>query len=232
MSLDATLQDARERVLQTAGPIFAEKGFRDTTVREICDRAQVNLASVNYYFRDKEGLYLEVVRRAHQGLLEQVPTPLWAPETPAEQKLTDFIRALLTRMLGDAGAPWQHSLMLRELLYPTHACRALVEDYIRPQFEVLQAILSELLPESTATAVRQQIVFSIVGQCLYYRVAPHVVRMLVGDADLANHFGVEPLVHHISQFTLAALGASGQGLPAGVPISAPKSRTRRHSSPN
>ena len=42
----------RERLLEAAGEIFAEHGFRNTTVREICKRADINLAAVNYYFRD------------------------------------------------------------------------------------------------------------------------------------------------------------------------------------
>ena len=46
------LDDTATRVLNAAGPIFAEKGFKDATVREICSAAGVNLASVNYYFRD------------------------------------------------------------------------------------------------------------------------------------------------------------------------------------
>ena len=46
--------DTASRLLNAAGPIFAEKGYQNATVREICAAAGVNLASVNYYFRDKE----------------------------------------------------------------------------------------------------------------------------------------------------------------------------------
>ncbi len=47
------LEEAKARLLHTAGEIFAEKGFHAATVREICQQAQVNIASVNYYFGDK-----------------------------------------------------------------------------------------------------------------------------------------------------------------------------------
>jgi AcrR family transcriptional regulator len=50
---DSAADDTATRVLNAAGLIFAEKGFKDATVREICSAAGVNLASVNYYFRDK-----------------------------------------------------------------------------------------------------------------------------------------------------------------------------------
>ena len=62
--------DPRRRLLETAGQIFAEKGFDGATVREICRRAGVNIAAVNYYFRDKEQLYIEAVKSAACGSLE------------------------------------------------------------------------------------------------------------------------------------------------------------------
>ena len=54
----------RERVLTAASEIFAEKGYRDATVSEICEAADANIASVNYHFGDKESLYDEVWRHA------------------------------------------------------------------------------------------------------------------------------------------------------------------------
>src|SRR5438445_461215 len=52
----------RQRLLDAAGPIFAEKGCQTASVRDITDRAGVNVSAVNYYFRSKEQLYLETVR--------------------------------------------------------------------------------------------------------------------------------------------------------------------------
>ena len=52
MSNDTT----RERILQAAGEAFAAAGYRTTTVRDICQKADVNLASVNYHFGDKQRL--------------------------------------------------------------------------------------------------------------------------------------------------------------------------------
>src|SRR5205085_319722 len=85
----------RERILDAAGEIFAERGFDAATIREICKRADANIAAVNYYYRDKECLYLEAVVRAHQWRTKQFPLPTWDAAMPPEMKLADFISTLI-----------------------------------------------------------------------------------------------------------------------------------------
>jgi AcrR family transcriptional regulator len=50
-------RSAREQLISHATRIFAAKGYAAATTREICDAAGVNIASIHYYFGDKEGLY-------------------------------------------------------------------------------------------------------------------------------------------------------------------------------
>src|SRR5438309_6804835 len=158
---DATQQ----RLLEAAEEIFAEKGFKATSIRAICKRAGANIAAVNYYFEDKEKLYIETVKYAHRGCTEGAPFPEWAPDTPPIQKLRDFIRVMVTRMLSPQ-SPASLQLMMREMAQPTAACVEVVRDYIGPIAQKLGGILEELLPGAT---VRQRylIAFSVVGQCLF-----------------------------------------------------------------
>ena len=71
----------RERIAIAAGEIFAERGFDGTTVRDICQRAGANVAAVNYYFGDKQRLYVEAVVQAHRWRMEQLPLPEWDDST-------------------------------------------------------------------------------------------------------------------------------------------------------
>ncbi len=200
-------EDTRSRLLQAAGLVFADKGFQGATVREICQAADVNVASVNYHFGDKQRLYIETVKRAHELRTLRVPLPLWPKGTPAETKLRDFIRTLLTRMIASEEAPWQHRLMMQEVMQPSQACREMVEDYIRPEFQLLLAILDEILPEEVSVVRRHQFAFSVVGQCLFYKIGGQVAQLLVSEEEFTEHFGLEDLAEHIADVCLAALGA-------------------------
>src|SRR3989339_1028627 len=115
--------DARHRILEAAGKVFAEKGFKDTTVREICRKAGVNLASVNYYFGDKERLYLEAVRRAHPGNPDVLAEEPWPEDAPPAVKLRLYIRRFVERLIGADAEAWKIRLLQREILNPTPACQ-------------------------------------------------------------------------------------------------------------
>jgi AcrR family transcriptional regulator len=205
--------DTKRRLLEAAGEIFSEKGFDSATVREICDRAGANIAGVNYYFGDKQRLYIDAVREAQCVRLEQVPMPDWDPSAPATERLRGFIHTMLSRMIYEQRPAWHLGLILRELSHPTEACAEIVEDYIRPMAEELSQILVELMPAGTSREKVWITGFSIVGQCLFYYVHRPIAELLMGRDNYAS-LSIDKLADHIAEFTLAALGL---GRPLAVP---------------
>jgi AcrR family transcriptional regulator len=210
--------DTEQRLLAAAVRVFAEKGYEGATVRDICQQAQVkNIAAVNYYFRDKERLYIEAVKSACACQQERYPLPDWPPGTPAVEKLRGFIRTLASRMADDGEAPWHRQLFLRELAHPTAACAEVVQTHIGPMAERLAQILQELLP-ALPERKRALIAFSIVGQCVYHKVARPITALLVGEEE-HRAYDATLLADHIIEFSLAALGlgkpcGAGSGKPA------------------
>jgi AcrR family transcriptional regulator len=196
--------DARQRLIDAAGPIFAEKGSEATSVREICLKAGANVSAVNYYFRSKEQLYIETVRFAYLSCARDVPLPTWPAGTPVRQRLRDFVRAFLIRVVEHAGPPWHTLLMWREAAQPTAACAEFVRDFVRPTFIQLLDILREMTPPDLAHDKLRMLGASIVGQCLHYHHSRHIIKMLIGD-DEARKLTVANLTDHITEFSLAAL---------------------------
>src|SRR4051794_32280307 len=92
-----------ERLLDAAGEVFAEVGYRDATIREICRRAGANVAAVNYHFGDKERLYSATLRHFANASMERfpiVPHDLPRNATP-EQRLRAFVGSFLQRLFSD-----------------------------------------------------------------------------------------------------------------------------------
>jgi AcrR family transcriptional regulator len=211
-----TIDDTRERLLEAAGQVFAREGFKGGSVRQITELAGANIAAVNYYFGDKERLYVEAVKAGCDAQSVRFPFPHWPPGTPARTRLVDFIHTMVRRLLDPASPPWKRQLMLRELAQPTPACAELVRDTIRPVADLLMGIVAELLP-GVPERRRVLIAFSIIGQCLYYRVAAPVIGHLLGETESARAFDPPLLAEHITRFSLAALGLAepyAQGAPS------------------
>lgn len=53
-------QDTKQRILKAANELFAKNGYGATSVRDIATEAEVNLAAINYHFKNKENLYWKV----------------------------------------------------------------------------------------------------------------------------------------------------------------------------
>lgn len=195
----------KQRILAAAGPIFAEKGYRAATIRDICDAADVNLASINYYFGDKQKLYVETVKLARQMRMQEFPTQRPEMTATPEKQLEAFIRLLLNRLVDTHQAPWQVKLLSREFMHPSDGCRELIEDFIRPVFQILVRIVQQLLGTNVPQHTLDKIGFSIIGQCLHYRCANEMIMMFVGTDEFAEQYGSEQLTEHITAFSLGAI---------------------------
>ena len=197
----------RRGLLEAAGEVFAEKGFAKATVRAICDRAGVNVAAINYYFRDKEGLYREAIKHWSEISRQKYPPDLGLGAQPtAEERLRAFIRSFLFRMLDKSRPGWHGKLLAREMVEPTGTLDELVESAYRPMNERLRGIVRELGRGRLNPREVQLCARSILGQCVYYRLArPVIVRLDPGETFEAAD--VERLAAHVTRFSLAAIRA-------------------------
>jgi TetR/AcrR family transcriptional regulator, regulator of cefoperazone and chloramphenicol sensitivity len=220
----------KDRLLEAAGEEFAEKGFEGATVRSICARAGANLAAVNYHFGDKEQLYLQAILEAHRCGAE-MPEEADCLGGPPAELLRRFIRHFLNHILAlNQEGGWRHRLMFRELMRPTEAQETLVREVIRPKFERLLTVLRRVCPDADDRRLTV-IAFSVIGQCLHYRVGKPIASRLIG-AEAFAALDVDYLTDHIAGFSLAALGmappldAAGEAGP-GAPVAGAAGGRRR-----
>lgn len=198
---EMTSMKTRQRLLEVACEVFAERGFHNATVREICQQANANIGAINYHFGDKERLYAAVLKYTS----EKHPVGP-RPDHPAtaEQRLHSFIRSVLLLILDKGSTSCYGRLMAWEMVEPTHALDALLEESIRPTYEMLMSIVRDLLGRDTREDQVRMCAASILGQCVFYNHASPLLARLHPEQKYDRE-EVERLADHITQFSLAAL---------------------------
>ena len=195
----------RAQLLEAAGEVFAESGFRAATVRAICERAGANIAAVNYHFGDKERLYHAVLQETYRAALRKYPADLGLrPNASPEDRLLVFVRSFLLRILSEGPSARHGKLMAREMMEPTGALEVIVKEGIQPMAHLLDAIVTDLLGPAALPETVRLCSLSVVGQVLYYR---HCRPVLVRVAPRVKYdrAGIEKLAAHITDFSVAAI---------------------------
>jgi AcrR family transcriptional regulator len=208
------------RLLEAAGEEFASKGFDGATVRDICERAGANQAAVNYHFGNKEHLYEEAVLHAHRcgSSIGDESSEDGLPEEDLRHHVAHFLKNVVALQRPT----WHQTLMFREMVSPSGAADALIREAIRPRFDRLNRIIRRLSPDLDDQRVHA-ISFSVVGQCLHYKLSRTIAERLIGTQAF-QAMDVDYLTDHITRFTLAALG---HDLPFDASTLADKAMTRK-----
>ena len=196
----------RQRLLNAAAEVFGECGYKGATVRKICCKAGVGIAQVNYHFRDKEGLYLEIYRELYARALEKYPPTMELGKSPsAGEKLHAFIRSFLYRltMVGD-----RHSLLVREMLDPSPSLIKLHNEMTMPIRKILIEVLTELLGPGVSKEEVAHCAISIVGQCVFC--GPHALHFRGNTFPSIDTGNIESIADYITAFSLGGIQAINQ----------------------
>lgn len=205
MQEQAVHDQTRERLLSSALEIFAEKGFREATVREICAKADVNAASVNYYFRSKEALYVEVLEFSCRQASERYPDDKARDlSVPVEERLFYFVQNFLQRLLDDTHLGHHFKLFTREIADPSKALDQVLETSMKPRCSLIHDIIDLVLGTGVTEMDRHRLGLSIVGQCLVYRHSRSLIDRVCPEVIIDND-EIDRTARLITDFSLAGL---------------------------
>ena len=196
-------KDTRQRILEAALEVFAQRGYEGATVAEICKHAGANVAAVNYYFGDKASLYREVWAYAY-SLCPAVPSV--DPEAPPEEQLRQFVKA--TIMNFHQKGPQGHftRLYLMEFINPTGLIQPIWNELAKPKRDMLLDIIRRIMGKDR---VDEQVIFSelsVINQCrVLLTIRPVDLEYLLGQC--LDREVLEELADHIAEFSLGGIRA-------------------------
>jgi AcrR family transcriptional regulator len=125
-------------IITTAERLFARQGYDQTSLRQITREADVNVASVNYYFGSKDALAEAVfegviarVTKARLALLDRISAEAGENAPDLERVVSSFIEPYLAPGNEDQGALMAR-FILKHRLSPNDATRRIVSTYLNP----------------------------------------------------------------------------------------------------
>ncbi len=199
--------DKRQRLLEAAGEVFAQRGFKAATIQEISQRAGANIASVNYHFRDKETLYREVFRYALEQSQERyVSYPVDSSERRPAHKLKLELRRYLDVMFSQERAPWQAMMFFREMLEPSDVFNSLVEERMRPYQELIESMIRDVVGPQVEQNLIRFSAFAAISFCGSFRTLQNYLKQLFPDGRVSAESSDE-LAELITRFVLGGTRA-------------------------
>src|SRR2546430_1724691 len=142
---ETTAGATRARLLDAAAATFAELGFYRSTTREICTRAGVNPALINYHFGDKLELYGEVLQHLLNAARIEAVRAALNRNAPPEDVLRDAIKARLRGASGGDQRGWLFRILAHEIAEPSPAMTRIINTVSRPLYNQLCDVVGALL---------------------------------------------------------------------------------------
>ena len=180
----------RDRILKTAERMFAERGFNGVSVRELAGAANVNIASIGYHFRNKEGLLAEVYRRHCEPMIEERLRGLTAASrlegsARVAAIIEAFVRPALQQVDVEEGETF---IRLRAVLSGENSelLEKLVADNFDQSSSAFIDALCDCLPHLSRTDVCWRFHF-LLGTVYYTAAGPHrIFAFSNGHCDPGN----------------------------------------------
>ncbi|MFH1371753.1 MAG: TetR/AcrR family transcriptional regulator [Planctomycetota bacterium] len=205
-------EESQKRLLDAAEELYAQKGLDATSIRDITTKAERNLASVNYFFGNKQELYEELFRRRLREMrdtrLAGIKTAMSGRSKPTLEKL---IRAYAVAFLEPFKDPQRSrrfmKLFARELVEQRLPKNMFLEEMAAPVMTAFEEAVIAICPNIDKRDVQKSI-HSIVGQLVHVM---HIKTMFEGEQGAIATFDIDETIEHIVKFSAAGIRAFAKG---------------------
>jgi len=206
-----SVKSVKDRLLDAAEGLFCERGFKGTSIRDIAAAAGCNIASVNYYFGSKEGLYEEVWHRHLIPMRDSRIASINRVMSQAEGRpnLEDLLRSFADTFVGSMVDTSKSSrlskLMAREYIDSHLPTNMFVNEVMMPTISAMHSALMKTCPKLDESKILP-VVFSVIGQLVHL---VHVITMFEQGGDELNLpvFDSNEIIDHIVKFSAAGIRA-------------------------
>lgn len=169
----------REQILLAAEQVFAKRGFKGTTTREVAQQAGIASSLIFYYFKNKMALY-EAVFQSFFEQLEELMQQNLSLDMDRLGKLKQFLFTFTDFASGHRN---MMRILLREIIDNGRIVQKVAQDYFKPLYEIGVDFLREGQREALFKEVDPlHYIHSFIGTNFFYFVGGPVLEA-VGAHD-------------------------------------------------
>lgn len=190
---EVAADDPRKLLIEAGLDLFGKYSFDGASTRMLTQRAEVNLAAIQYYFGGKKGLYLAVAKHIVEQIdalvgprLAQIEDALKKEALSKEQSfrlLCELMDFFITGFLRQRRIDQWLTIMIREQLHPTEAFEVFYEGFLRRLDQVLFGLVARIMgqgPDDWQVKLR---VYALTGEILVFHVSPTSVKRALNWED-------------------------------------------------
>jgi AcrR family transcriptional regulator len=150
----------QQKLLDAAVEAFSESGFKGTSTRDIADRAGVHHPLITYHFKNKDQLWRSAADRIFREFnISLVKAMAEVPESRPRARAETFIRTYVRYAYNQ---PALHKFILQESSHPSARLDWLVENHLKPLFDIVVKSLRELQELGIAPPGDPAILFNMI----------------------------------------------------------------------
>ena len=194
----------RARILQAAGELFGSRGFAETTSKAVAAHAGVDLASINYHFGSRSGLYKDTMI---EDLRLLFTFDALRHLLNAQLRASERIIILMSKFVSQATSAqtnWHLGLLAAEVMAPSSHQQVLFQTESAPKLSLVRQLVAEIIGIDADDPVVTRCMFSVGAPCIMMLIAR---RELPGPLHELRHMQPDVLVDHLHRFAMAGLAA-------------------------
>lgn len=138
---DKTKQDIREKAYQ----LFAEKGFKEVTMKDICERTGLSRGGLYRHYESTEQIFLEIVNVFSDRQKNEVLTKI-GQHIPAAAILEELLSRYADEMMDS-----ENSISLAVYEFYSNSAISKVDNSVKKQYEASKSTWAELISYGIAT---------------------------------------------------------------------------------
>lgn len=193
----------KNKILEVASEIFAEKGYQNTTIRDICQKADIYQLSINYHFGSKENLFKEVLYETYMAtgeieLLEKIKN------YPPEQQLEEIIRTRLHSIFDKGNRGQYFKIIAKEMSNNYDLIVEIMCDRLKNYLGTVRSVFAALGNNKLNDFELNYCVYLLISHISAFCIHDCAVQVLFNTKEPSDD-QLEAFTQHVKKFILAGV---------------------------